>query len=278
MDNKTDHGVILNALLKVVPYLPQLFDNEVSISVANTEFFLVNLACESLPIRGKYGDPIPAGGAAQVAITTGNVVIKEVPAHIYGVPFRSYAVPVKNEDGTVAGVLLIAKSLERGKEVLKISEALSEAIRQITGAISSLTEDVQTMLNLNADIISTIKKASEDTKGTGDVLSFVQKVSSKTNLLGLNASIEASKAGNFGSGFNVIAQEIRKLSGTVSDSVKDIGDILKNITQSVQRVSDKMTEASTSFENQSAAIEEIAASMQELSSTAQILETMSREL
>ena len=68
-----------------------------------------------------------------------------------------------------------------------------------------------------------------------------KRVSTQTNLLGLNAAIEAARAGEVGKGFTVVASEIRKLSTSTSESIKQIDTVLKNINQSITIINDKVT-------------------------------------
>ena len=70
------------------------------------------------------------------------------------------------------------------------------------------------------EVLSKVDKNSKDTDG---ILSFIQ-----TNMLGLNAAIEAARAGDAGRGFKVVATEIRKLSTSTSESVKKVDSVLKS--------------------------------------------------
>lgn len=65
---------------------------------------MVSQDSTELKLIAKAGDPIQEGGAAAEVLRTGSPVIKDVPQEVYGIPFRSYAVPLK-EDNEVVGVL-----------------------------------------------------------------------------------------------------------------------------------------------------------------------------
>ena len=268
----------LQAFEKVLPYLPSFFDDEISIAITNKSMFLHNQCCESLPLESKYGDMIPEGGAATKAIQSGKVIVKEVSKEIYGVPFKSYAVPVKNQKGEIVGTVLVAKNLERSKKLLEISKNLTLAFGQISTATQELSEDIQKIARMNQEITRNSEKASEYTDGTNEILNFIQKLATQSNLLGLNASIEAARAGEVGKGFQVVAQEIRKMSINTTDSTKKINKILNSIKESINEISNGINESNSVFEGQVATLEEIVASMTELYTTVQTIEELSEQI
>jgi len=231
-----------------------------------------------MPIKSQENAPLPENAPARQAIKEEKVLVVDVPKEVLGVPFKSYNIPVRGEDGNVIGVISCGKSIAKKMEVLEIAKSLSESLNQISQVINELASGVQKVVSMNNDILSELNKANEYTKKTDEVLSFVQEVSSRTNLLGLNASIEAARAGEAGRGFGVVAQEIRKLAESTSQSVKRIGTILNNVTGSINEITVKINESSNTFESQAAALQEVTASIQELNSTAQVLEQLSERI
>jgi Methyl-accepting chemotaxis protein len=268
----------IDAFIKILPYLPELFDSDTSFAITNREVFLVNQNCKNLQIKSEYGDPIQKNGAAAEAIKTGKMVVKEVSKVVYGVPFKSYAVPIKDKDGCVVGTVLEARSLERSKAVLDVSLNLSEALKNISTEINALSVDVQGLAKMNSNIALIVEETNERAKGINGVLKLIKNVSSQTNLLGLNAAIEAAKAGESGRGFTVVAKEIRKLSSSTSDSINEINIVLKSIEDSIELISRKILESNSIFTKQATSIEEIASSLEDLRSTAQKLNLLSEKL
>lgn len=269
---------VLECFRKVVPYLHILFDGSAAFGIADKNKYLFVENCEDLPMKIKAGDLIPQGGAIAEVLKTGKTLIKDVPKEVYGVPFKSYAIPIKNEHNSIVGVISVAKTLGKRNQVLALAETVASALEQMSSAIQNVSDGVQDVVNSNSEILDEVKVASESTKGTDDILKFVQGVSSQTNLLGLNAAIEASRVGDAGRGFSVIAKEIRKLSNSSSESVKQIDGVLRKIESSVTNISTKINESSIFFETQAAAFEEISASIQELSASAQELKNLSKIL
>lgn len=274
-NNKQD---ILEAFEKVLPYLPYFFDDDVSIGLTDKEKFLVNQVCDSLRLKGGPGDIIPEGGAAHKAIHSGKICINEVPKEVYGVPFKSYAVPLKNDKMEVVGAVLVARNIQRSKKLLSISKSLATAYGQITHTINELSVDVQNLAQVNNDILAVSEKTAENSKGTKDVLVFIQNIASRTNLLGLNASIEAARAGEAGRGFSVVAEEVRNMSINTTNSIKKINDTLTQMVESINHISKEMKESNGLYHNQITTLEEITASITELNGTVKILEELSAEI
>lgn len=274
MDIISENGM-LEAFRTVLPYLPTLFEDDISFGITDNEKYLLVQNCERLPINAKGGDRIPSGGAAIEALKTGKVIIKDVTKEVYGVPFKSYALPVKDNHNKVVGVILAGKSLEKRYDVLNIAQSLAASLQQISASIQEISASAQSVVYSNSEIQEKVEDARVSAENTDSILKFIQNVSTQTNLLGLNASIEAARAGEMGRGFNIVAQEIRKLSNSSSESVKKIDEVLKRISQSVGIISDRINASSSFFETQASAIEEISAAIEELSSTASQLEKLS---
>lgn len=268
---------LLNSFFNVLPYLPQMFDDDMAFAIVDKEKYLTVQSGRELIFKLKEGDPIPEGGAAFEALKTGEAQIKVVPKEVYGVPFKSYALPVK-ENGEIVGVILAGRSLTKKNEVMSMAANLSLALQQISAAINSISSGAQDVVNMNVQLLSNTQETNEKTNNSDQILGFIQYVARQTNLLGLNASIEASRAGESGRGFNVVAEEIRELSNSTHESVKKISGMLKDIRLSIKTMNEKITESNSVFQNQAAALEEITASIEELNATARMLENLAAKL
>jgi heam-based aerotactic trancducer len=99
--------------------------------------------------------------------------------------------------------------------------------------------------------------------------SFILEIAEQTNMLGLNASIEAARVGQSGKGFTIVATEIRKLADRSRDSVRQIGQTITRILESSARVQTRIEEASGITEGQAATSEELRAIISQLNDFAQ---------
>jgi methyl-accepting chemotaxis protein len=101
-------------------------------------------------------------------------------------------------------------------------------VEQTRQSIHQLNQD----LNQSTDVIA---KLEQDTLAITGILDVISTIADQTNLLALNAAIEAARAGEQGRGFAVVADEVRALAGKTQDSTSDIQAMLFNITQGVNQ-------------------------------------------
>ncbi len=258
---------VLNAFNLLMPYLKIFFDNEATFAVSDKEKFLSNLRADG---KNYVGTPIAEGGAAYEAIREGRPVIEYVQKHA----IKSYSVPVKGKTGKVDGCIIVGKSTKKREELLELSKSLSAALKEISEVAKDFSAKLQSIVEMNIEASKKIGEARENAGNTSKIFDYIHQVSSQTDLLGINASIEATRAGAEGKGFKVIAQEIRKLSETSRESVNKIYLTLNAINQSVDNIYTTNQKTHEITESYSAAFIEIAASVEKLSASARLLETM----
>lgn len=268
---------IMNSFNNIMDYLKYFIEDDAAISIANTEVFLKFYDGQNVKLNKKDGDPLPVGSIAYQAVTTGKVVSSVIPPEVFGVPTKALGIPIK-ENGKVIGAISMAKSLEKQTTMSNLSKNLSDSLSQITSAINEFSTSIQNMAQFNAMIQENVEKTRKEAENTDDILQFVGNIARQTNLLGLNAAIESSRAGEFGKGFSVVAQEIRKLSNSSNESINQINNILKNIQSSVIHISDKINESNEVFQQQTGTIEEITSAIESLSSTSEVLKNIASKL
>lgn len=268
---------VLQAIIKVAPYIPMFIDEPVSVAVTNKIGFIFNQPCKEIPLSSELGAPFPEGSTPGMVIASGQRTAREVPAHVYGIPFKSYAIPLR-EDGEVVGCLMIAKSIERIRSVKDAIANLSQEVEQVVCAVNEITEGVQVASATNQSVYGLMDNLLEEMKRMNEILSVINKFSNSTKILGLNASIEAARAGAAGKGFAVVAQEIERLSGNTTQSAQAIGDMLGAIETQVNEMSDKSREATDAFTQQAASLEEIAATIENLNGDVKVIESYIEKL
>jgi archaellum component FlaC len=271
MINSISESKIHQAFDYLIPYMKYFFDDEVAFTMSNNERFLKVVNSENIIMDAKVGDPLRPGGAAYECIKAKKPVSTIVSKEVFGVEIKAIGIPVKDDNGAIIGSIVLVKSVKRHQEVLKLSKDLSDSLELISEGISEMSSSVQNVVSSNNIILSKVEEAITEAKDTDEVLSFVKNVAGQTNLLGLNAAIEASRAGDSGRGFNVVAKEIRKLSSSSSDSIKQINEVLNKIKNSVSAISENVNKTGNVFQEEASQIQKMSASIEELRATAQKL-------
>ncbi len=268
---------ILQAIIKVAPYIPMFIDEPVSVAVTNKIGFIFNQPCKEIPLSSELGAPFPEGSTPGLVIASGQRTAREVPPHVYGIPFKSYAIPLR-EGNEVVGCLMIAKSIETIKSVKEAFSSLSEEIEQVVTAVNEITEGVQIASESNQMVYDQMEVLLAETEKMSEMLAVINKFSNSTKILGLNASIEAARAGAAGKGFSVVAQEIERLSGNTTESAQKIGTMVGGIETKVNEISEKSKETTDAFTQQAASLQEIAATIEDLNANVKVIASYIQQL
>ncbi|MFA6136867.1 MAG: methyl-accepting chemotaxis protein [Sulfurimonas sp.] len=123
---------------------------------------------------------------------------------------------------------------------MKANENLADA----THDVIRLTADVQEAANIESEMAIKIESLSHEAVQVKEVLSVISDIADQTNLLALNAAIEAARAGEHGRGFAVVADEVRKLAERTQKSLVEIQSTINIMVQSINDSSEQMNKNS----------------------------------
>lgn len=239
-------------------------ENEIGSVVKGFNLFIEKLQDIIGQIKTARDMLVGAGTELRTSIAETSLSISEIRGNIDGMNGRIEH-QTGNVDETAGAVHEIAsniESLERMIEtqVKEVTDA-SAAVEQMIGNINSVNLSVDKMaesfalLEQNARDGALKQKAvneriiqiEAESKMLQEANSAIAAIASQTNLLSMNAAIEAAHAGDAGRGFSVVADEIRKLSETSSEQSKRITNQLRNITGSIDKVVEASQESSEAF-------------------------------
>jgi methyl-accepting chemotaxis protein len=142
--------------------------------------------------------------------------------------------------------------------VSQVSTAIEEMaanINSVTGTLVNNVANVQTLREASEvgragleEVAADIQEIAHESEGLMEINSVMQNIADQTNLLSMNAAIEAAHAGDAGKGFAVVAGEIRKLAEGSSEQSKTIVEVLKKIKGSINKITQSTGNVLTKFE------------------------------
>lgn len=228
----------------------------------------------------KVGTPIDQITFTQKCLQTGQPVTGEADAKVYGKRGLVMAQPLFDQDDQtkVVGALCFGMPQENQRIVGDISTQLNQQIAEIASAMEELAASSSTVASNEQQLFNNVQEVHGLTEDINEVLGFIKQIADETKMLGLNAAIEAARAGDMGRGFGVVAQEIRKLSDESKDTVGRIRALTDKIKAKINETSGNSEISLRASEEQAAVAEEITASMESIARAADNLDKMAKNM
>jgi hypothetical protein len=187
--------------------------------------------------------------------------------------------PERTEPVTRMAAGLFSKELREG-EMLRLlmthAATMNKSITEIVATVERIDAS-QAQVAAKVDQVETLVDASfDDLQKTNEVITTIQAIASNTQMLGLNASIEAAHAGQHGRGFAIVAEAVRKLSVQCAESAESIKETQFHLQQSMSLVVDFSKDLAGNAHAQTKAISAIAGMVAELKAVSEGLLAMTR--
>jgi twitching motility protein PilJ len=115
-----------------------------------------------------------------------------------------------------------ARSAEVARRTLMVTEQGAQAVRNSISGMDGIREQIQ-------DTSKRIKRLGESSQEIGEIVDLISDITEQTNVLALNAAIQAASAGEAGRGFSVVAEEVQRLAERSAEATKQIGALVKTI-------------------------------------------------
>ena len=166
---------------------------------------------------------------------------------------------LQNLDETKDGVNELARITgDMSNIVASSSSAIEEMIGNIISIENTIQKSVEAVNNLDlatnagesnlAEVSNLVEKIEQGSEGLEEMSNVIQQIAEQTNMLAMNAAIEAAHAGEAGKGFAVVADEIRKLAENSGTEAKKIADVLAEIKQMIDNAYEGTVSTQKEFE------------------------------
>ncbi|MDR3170440.1 MAG: methyl-accepting chemotaxis protein [Treponema sp.] len=227
-----------------------------------------NLKNLILVIKHRSNTLFDIGHELSASMTQTAAAINEITANIQGIRSQviNQATSVIQTNASMGNITVNIDKLNshvehQSSSVAQSSAAIEEMLANIQSVTATLMKNAQNVKELAEasevgrnsilEVVSDIQEIDRESEGLLEINAVMQNIASQTNLLSMNAAIEAAHAGEAGKGFAVVADEIRKLAENSSDQSKTISTVLKKIHESI----DKITKSTDAVKNKFEAID-----------------------
>jgi methyl-accepting chemotaxis protein len=159
------------------------------------------------------------------------------------------------------------------RDSMKASEAARGGAVIVEDTVQGM-EKIKTKVGISTQKVQEMGQRSEE---IGTIVTAIEDIASQTNLLALNAAIEAARAGEHGKGFAVVADEVRKLAERASSATKEIGGLIKGIQKTVAEAVKAMEEGEQEVASGVISANQAGQSLKDILNAAEAVNTQAEE-
>jgi methyl-accepting chemotaxis protein len=269
---------LLKKYVELADLINHFTEDDLAVAISDKEYVLRYIPGQNVDIRMAEGERLKSHTVLLQCMEQQTKVTRSINKEQFGKAISATATPILDKSGRIIGAIGTAKSTSEREELLDIINTLATSLTEMTNTTSQISASAEEIASTGGTMISTVNGALAKANETDQVLGFVQQIAKQTNLLGLNAAIEAARAGDAGRGFHVVAEEIRKLAISSNESVEKIASVLREIKGSIHRIMEMVENNGALTQEQAAGTQEITAEINELSGLADRLNTFAHKL
>ncbi len=277
VESENELGELANWFNKFLDYIAGIIRNITSASdqLAATSEELSATSEESTSIAAQIAETSEqlAGGAAEQSATAANTAMA---AEKLSEAVERVAQGTQAQYGAVDTIAVVISETNRiFAEVLEALENVGTVAQENTAAAKRATESIQVLSTSMANIQGANESAAiQVTELSGlsqsiqQIVSVIDDIASQTNLLALNAAIEAARAGEHGRGFAVVADEVRKLAERSLAETKNISDLINKVATSIEHTVSSIQQSTQEIDVGSAVAQDAGSVLAEIENAA----------
>jgi hypothetical protein len=263
------------------PMMAEMFPEGVFLWLSDTEKLIHRQGSKKYDISEfQVGSAIAPVAEVVQCIQEKRPVNSEIFNEQYNIHVRMMVAPVFDEKDKEKVIGSFGLSLPRvlAVRLQTMSDNLTKELEQSAAVIQELAASASEISASQQQLHDNVKNILLLSEEINNILAFIKQIADETKMLGLNAAIEAARAGDVGRGFGVVAEEIRKLSDDSRETVSKIRVLTDNIQVTVDEAQKNSDMTLRNSENQAAATEEVSASLMEIMALAEKLARIAKKI
>ncbi|CAE6919946.1 Methyl-accepting chemotaxis protein McpU [Pseudomonas marincola] len=158
------------------------------------------------------------------------------------------------------------------------ARSADQATHEGLGVINQTTSSIELLANEMSVAMEEVEGLATSSEQIGSVLEVIRSIAEQTNLLALNAAIEAARAGEAGRGFAVVADEVRNLARRTQDSVEEIRQVIENLQGGTREVVNTMQSSHRQAQGSVLQVEQAVAALQRISQAVSVITDMNLQI
>lgn len=225
----------LEMYCEVLPHIKDYLGQDIMIGLTDGSKFVGFWQGDKMRAPIQVGDALKADDPMIESFRTGKVIDVTLPPHIHGFPFRSITAPIRGKDRKIVGTIGVGSSLEQLYSVETIVDEIREKLNSAQERFATFNDTSQKVRDQAEKILAFMQEISGISAQIELSAKEISNVSMQTEILAINASVEAAHAGTAGKGFAIVAQEMKNLSNSSRAASEKIFSLIKELSSSVNQ-------------------------------------------
>ncbi|WP_090921744.1 methyl-accepting chemotaxis protein [Paenibacillus polysaccharolyticus] len=270
---------IVDALLKSLPYISLILREPASLTVYDHEKVLDVIMTEKFNLGFEKGMKLIDSYQNYAVLKNGReATLSTLPKEVFGVELDTLNVPIFDDNNNVVAVFCVSYDQSNQNQLEDIIQENQEINANLVDMVQHVAAHAEELQATSEQILENTRIAVQNSSQINKVAGFIREISEQTNLLGLNAAIEAARVGEAGAGFGVVASEVRKLSVDAKQATTDIDASLKDVQQVIQQMEVEVSQIAASSQEQANLVASFTDVIEKLNDTGARMKALSEQL
>jgi len=270
---------VVDALLKVMPYISKILREPASLTVYDHEKVLEVITTDKFDLGFEKGMPLLESYQNFSILKNGReATLATLSKDVYGIELDILNIPIFDDNQNVVAVFCVSydqSNQNQLEDIIQENQTINGNLVDMVQHVAAHAEELQAT---SEQILQNTRLAVQNSSQINKVAGFIREISEQTNLLGLNAAIEAARVGEAGAGFGVVASEVRKLSVDAKQATSDIDTSLRDVQQVIKQMEIEVSQIAASSQEQATLVSSFTDVIEKLNETGERMKVLSEQL